>query len=155
MGQYKPNFVRVYGRSIEALDFPIPGRTFLTKKSMKTLRADSDLKTVALHHLIRIKGRKYAEEINAMDKRFKDTNYEPDPERVKKYVHLIREASIDEIRKHDVILCTTAVGSNPKILEACSIHQVRIAFVCSTVVYPHKDVHLYYFLETMVCLFRI
>ncbi|XP_052774243.1 helicase with zinc finger domain 2-like isoform X1 [Mya arenaria] len=126
MRKFKPNFVRVYGRSIEAIDFPIPGRTFLSKKSTRTLQADADLKSVALHHLIRIKGKPYAEEIKALDKYFAKKKYAPDPEKVPKYVHLIREASIAEIRNHDVILCTTAVGSNPKVLEATQVHQVIV-----------------------------
>ncbi|XP_052254570.1 helicase with zinc finger domain 2-like [Dreissena polymorpha] len=126
MGTCKPNFVRVYGRSIEAIDFPIPGRTFLSKKSTRTSKADERLKSVTLHHLIREKGKPYAEEIKAMDRFFKKTNYAPMPEQARKYVHLIREACIDEIRKHDVILCTTAVGSNPKVLEATSVHQVIV-----------------------------
>ncbi|KAH3699068.1 hypothetical protein DPMN_074022 [Dreissena polymorpha] len=126
MGNYKPNFIRVYGRSIEAMDFPIPGRTFVSKKSTRTLKPDAILKSVTLHHLIREKGKKYAEEIKAMDQFFKKNNYAPMPKEVSRYVHLIREASIDEIRKHDVILCTTAVGSNPKVLEATSVHQVIV-----------------------------
>ncbi|XP_053394362.1 helicase with zinc finger domain 2-like isoform X2 [Mercenaria mercenaria] len=126
MEHYKPNFIRVYGRSIEAIDFPIPGRTFLSKRSTRSSHTDPDLKSVALHHLIREKGKKYAEEIKARDKFFKEHNYEPMPELVKEYVHTIREASIDEIRKYDVILCTTAVGANPKVLEATNVYQVIV-----------------------------
>ena len=129
MGEYKPNFVRVYGRSIEAMEFPIPGRTFISKKSTRSLCGDIDLKDVSLHHLIRQKGKKHAEDIVAYDKMFKDADYMPMPEEVKRYVHIVREASIDEIRKHDVILCTTAVGSNPKVLEATKVHQVH-SFSC-------------------------
>jgi len=125
MGNYTPKFVRVYGRSIEALDFPIPGRTFLSKKSTRNQLADHELKEVALHHLIRKKGKKHAEEITALDAKFKANGYKPDP-KVSHYVHMIRQASIDEIRKHDVILCTTAVGSNPKVLEATSVYQVIV-----------------------------
>ncbi|XP_045159228.1 helicase with zinc finger domain 2-like isoform X2 [Mercenaria mercenaria] len=126
MGNYCPDFVRVYGRSIEALDFPIPGRTFLSKRSTRNQKTSPVLYPVALHHLIRQKGKKYAEEINAYDKLFKANNYEPMPEKVAAYVRIVREASIDEIRKHDVILCTTAVGSNPKVLKATSVHQVIV-----------------------------
>ena len=86
--------------------------------------ADEQLRSVSLHHLIRMKGETYAEDITAMDRQFKANNYAPDPIKVKKYVHLIREASIQMIRKYDVILCTTAVGSNPKVLEASNIFQV-------------------------------
>ena len=88
------------------------------------LPADEKLRSVSLHHLIRVKGEKLAEEITAMDRMFAATNYAPDPTNVKRYVHLIREASIEMIRKYDVILCTTAVGSNPKVLEASNIFQV-------------------------------
>ncbi|XP_060566279.1 helicase with zinc finger domain 2-like isoform X2 [Ruditapes philippinarum] len=126
MGNYCPDFVRVYGRSIEALDFPIPGRTFLSKRSTRNQKTSPVLYPVALHHLIRQKGKKYAEEINAYDKLFKDNNYMPMPEKVSAYVRIVREASIDEIRKHDVILCTTAVGSNPKVLKASNVHQVIV-----------------------------
>ena len=86
--------------------------------------ADEQLRSVSLHHLIRMKGETYAEEITAMDRQFKANNYAPDPIKVKKYVHMIREASIQMISKYDVILCTTAVGSNPKVLEASNIFQV-------------------------------
>ncbi|XP_060554261.1 helicase with zinc finger domain 2-like, partial [Ruditapes philippinarum] len=126
MGNYCPDFVRVYGRSIEALDFPIPGRTFLSKTSTRNQKTSPILYPVALHHLIRQKGKKYAEEINAYDKLFKANNYMPMPEKVAAYVRVVREASIDEIRKHDVILCTTAVGSNPKMLKALNVHQVIV-----------------------------
>lgn len=122
--KFRPNIVRVYGKSIEAMDFPIPGRTFLSKKSTRNLQVPSELYPVALHHIIRQKGKKYAEEINAFDKLFKQNNYEPMPEEVREYVSVIRNASIDEIRKHDVILCTTAVGSNPKVLQAADVYQV-------------------------------
>ena len=88
--------------------------------------ADQELKEVSLHHLIRKKGEKNAEEITAFDRMFKAKKYAPDPVNVKKYVHLIRESSIEMIRKYNVILCTTAVGSNPKVLEAASVFQVNV-----------------------------
>ncbi|KAL4236479.1 helicase [Mactra antiquata] len=126
MGKYTPNFVRIYGRSIEAQDFPIPGRTFLSKKSTRNQKTNSIIQPVALHYLIRKKGKKHAEEINALDKLFKANQYQSMPDEVRKYVHLVREASIDEIRKYDIILCTTAVGSNPKVLEATNVQQVIV-----------------------------
>lgn len=127
MGNLKPDFVRVYGRSIETLEFPVPGRTFQSKKTIRTQSTPHRLKEVALHHLIRDPTKsKHAKGILQFGKLFKDNNYKPMPLEVKKYVHLVREASIDEIRKHDVILCTTAVGSNPKVLQVTSVQQVRL-----------------------------
>lgn len=128
MGKFRPKFVRVYGRSIEALDFPIPGRTFLSKRSTRNQKTAVTLHSVALHYLIREKGKKNAEEIRELDKLFKDNDYAPMAEKAQRYVHIIREASIDEIRKHDVILCTTAVGSNPKVLAATSVQQVYLVW---------------------------
>ncbi|XP_053391000.1 helicase with zinc finger domain 2-like isoform X2 [Mercenaria mercenaria] len=126
MGKHCPKFVRVYGRSIEAIDFPIPGRTFQSKRSTRSQETPKAVYPVALHHLIRKDGRKYAKQIKELDQLFKDNAYKPMPIEVKKYVHLVREASIDEIRKYDVILCTTAVGSNPKVLQATDVHQVIV-----------------------------
>ena len=126
LGELCPNIVRVYGRSIEAVDFPIPGRSFLSKRSTHNAKADDELQSVALHHLIRQKGKPYAEEINSFDKQFKQTNYAPDIEKVRRYLRVIREASIAEIKKHEVILCTTAVASNPKLRDGSSIFQVLL-----------------------------
>ena len=124
LGELCPKIVRVYGRSIEAVDFPIPGKSFLSKRSTHNAKPDDELKSVCLHHLIRQKGKPFAELINAYDQKFKKKNYEADPEAVKKYLRLIREASVDELKQHEVILCTTAVASNPKLRDGTDIYQV-------------------------------
>ena len=126
LGQLCPKVVRVYGRSIEAVDFPIPGKSFLSKRSTHNAKADEELQSVALHHLIRQKGKPSAEQINAFDRKFQKTKYEPDPVAVKQYLKLLRDASIEELKKHEVILCTTAVASNPKIREGSNIFQVYL-----------------------------
>ena len=128
LGNLCPNIVRVYGRSIEAYDFPIPGKSFLSRRSTHNAKADEELRSVALHHLIRQKGKPFAEEIKKYDTMFKNTNYQSDQAKVKVYLKLLRDASIAELKEHDVILCTTAVGSNPKIQEATDIFQVIIFF---------------------------
>ncbi|KAK3600371.1 hypothetical protein CHS0354_015987 [Potamilus streckersoni] len=124
--EHCPNIVRMYGRSIEAVDFPIPGKTFLSKRSMRDSKAAEDLTDISLHHLIRKKRKPYAEEINAFEKRFKLPDYIPDHKEVQKYIHLLRVATVEELRKHDVILCTTAVASNAKLLEGTDIYQIII-----------------------------
>ena len=40
LGEKTPNFLRVYGRSIEAMDYPIPGRTFLSRRSTHNLKGN-------------------------------------------------------------------------------------------------------------------
>ena len=124
LGQQCPKIVRIYGRSIEAVDFPIPGRSFSSKRSSLNAKADDELKSVALHHLIRQKGKPYAEKINNYDRMFKDSNYEANPKAVKHYLKLIRDASVEELDNHEVILCTTAVASNPKIRDGTKVFQV-------------------------------
>ncbi|KAK3609926.1 hypothetical protein CHS0354_036695 [Potamilus streckersoni] len=124
--EHCPNIVRMYGRSIEAVEFPIPGKTFLSKRSMREAKAAEDIADISLHHLIRKKGKKYAEEINAMDKKFRQPGYILDYREVKKYIHILRLATVDELKKHDVILCTTAVASNAKFLEGTDIYQIII-----------------------------
>ena len=124
LGELCPKIVRVYGRSMEAVDFPIPGKSFLSKRSTRNAKPDDVLKSVALHHLIRQKGKPYAELINADDNKFKERNYKADPEAVKKYLRTIREASVHELKQNEVILCTTAVASNSKIHDGTDIFQV-------------------------------
>lgn len=127
LGPLCPKFVRVYGRTIEALDFPVPGRTFTYKKT-KDLKVDEQLKEVALHHVIRKKDKPFAERLKFYDDSFAAKGYQIDSpdmfEDIRKYLGLIRDASIEEIKENDVILCTTAVGSNPKVLEGANVHQV-------------------------------
>ena len=124
LGKLCPNIVRVYGRSIEAADFPIPNRSFPSKRTTHNTKSDNELQSVALHHIIRQKGKPYAEEINNFDKQFKQTHYAPDTGNVKRYLRAIRDASIAEIKEHEVILCTTAFAANPKLLDGSSIFQV-------------------------------
>ncbi|KAL3868501.1 hypothetical protein ACJMK2_041302 [Sinanodonta woodiana] len=124
--EHCPNIVRMYGRSIEAVEFPIPGKTFLSKRSMRESKAAKDIADVSLHHLIRKKGKKYAEEINALDRKFGQPNYVFDYMEVKNYIHILKLATIDELKRHDVILCTTAVASNAKLLEGTDIYQIII-----------------------------
>ena len=124
LGNLRPDIVRVYGRSIEETEFPIPGKPLISKGT-KNAKADEEIKSVVLHHLIRQKGKPYAEEINAYDRNFKRVKYVVDRAEVDEYVRVVKEASIKELKRHDVILCTTAVGSNPRIREGTTVFQVK------------------------------
>ncbi|XP_060594499.1 regulator of nonsense transcripts 1-like [Ruditapes philippinarum] len=48
------------------------------------------------------------------------------PTKEKEYVKLIAKASIEEMQKYDVLLCTTAVGANPKLIKASDVSQIII-----------------------------
>ncbi|KAK3609928.1 hypothetical protein CHS0354_036697 [Potamilus streckersoni] len=124
--EHCPNIVRMYGRSIEAVEFPIPGKTFLSKRSMRECKAAEDIADISLHHLIRKTGKTYAEEITAYDRKFKQQGYIPNYKEVQAYIHLLKLATVVELKRHDVILCTTAVASNAKLLEGTDIYQIII-----------------------------
>ena len=128
LGEACPDILRVYGRSIEDRDYPVPGRIFLSGKSVRNSKSDPELKDITLHHIIRRFGKPHADEIKAFDKKFKDPNYIPDQNDAKRYKSLVRKASVEELKAHDIILCTTAVGTNPKVTKGTesSIFQLII-----------------------------
>ncbi|XP_045159234.2 helicase with zinc finger domain 2-like [Mercenaria mercenaria] len=126
MGEHRPKFVRVYGRTIETEKFPIPGKNFVTKRSTKNQAADPELESVSLHHLIRKPENTFSERIKEFDKLFAVNKNKPMPIKEKEYAKLIAKASIEEMKKYDVILCTTAVGTNPKLLRATDISQIIV-----------------------------
>jgi hypothetical protein len=123
LGDLCPDFVRIYGKATESLDYPIPGISF-SSKGTSIHKADSTLKGVSLHHLIRSEGNIHAAEINALEERFRAENRRPDPEPYHRYLDVLRLATSSEIRKHDIILCTTGVASNPNLLRAAEVYQV-------------------------------
>jgi len=47
------DFVRLYGGSLENLDYPIPGRVYSTKAGSRDSATDEDLRQLSIHHLIR------------------------------------------------------------------------------------------------------
>ncbi|XP_045159242.2 helicase with zinc finger domain 2-like isoform X2 [Mercenaria mercenaria] len=123
LGTYCPNIVRVYGQTIEEKVFPVPGH--LPRKGQT---ADDQLKSVSLHLLIRKDDRRYAKEIQIYDKKFKEyrASSQANIDITKGYKKLIRKASVDEIKQHDVILCTTSVACSIKVTRGADIQQVII-----------------------------
>jgi hypothetical protein len=124
MGEHRPKFVRVYGQTIECDTHQIPGRGFLSKRSIKNQSADPSLEAVSLHKLIRQPGNTYSDRIRALDALFAKNENRRMPTKEKEYVKLIAKASIEEMQKYDVLLCTTAVGANPKLIKASDVSQV-------------------------------
>ena len=126
MGEHKLNFVRVYGETIELDTYPIPGKDFFSKRTTKNQSADPELEAVSLHNLIRKPGNKYSDEIQQYDALFEHSENKRMPAKERNYAKLISKASIEEMRKYDVLLCTTAVGANPKLVSATDISQVSV-----------------------------
>ncbi|KAK3577503.1 hypothetical protein CHS0354_026457 [Potamilus streckersoni] len=121
-----PKIVRLYGRSIEALDYPIPGAEFTSKRSMRYLKSDENLHDITVHHLIRKIGKPFAEQIREFDRRFRNENYIPHFEEVSKYMSLISKATVEELQQYEVIMCTTGVATSPKLLKGTNIYQLII-----------------------------
>ncbi|KAK3577500.1 hypothetical protein CHS0354_026454 [Potamilus streckersoni] len=121
-----PDIVRLYGRSIEALEYPIPGAVFTSSRSMRDLKAAQNLRAISIHHLIRKTDRPFAEEIAEFDRKFSNKDYIPHYEEVSKYRSLIRKATVEELQQHEIILCTTGVATSPKLLMGTNIYQLII-----------------------------
>ncbi|XP_071821610.1 3'-5' exoribonuclease HELZ2-like isoform X1 [Apostichopus japonicus] len=105
------SIVRVYSESIEQQDFPMPGVSSVERKfgSREEAKMDPQHRNIALHHMIRAHSAPHAQAIKAIEKNFKKV-----PIRITKAVkrtvkelkNLIKSAMIEELKNHQVILCT-------------------------------------------------
>ncbi|ESO11598.1 hypothetical protein HELRODRAFT_71671 [Helobdella robusta] len=111
-----PKIIRVYGESQERNIFPLP--RFLGNASMTRgyeLQDKREYKDIALHYLIRKPGRKYADEIREFDERFQNNIHIP--ENISKYQKLLKEASAEELKNYEIILCTCPASTNSRLLH--------------------------------------
>lgn len=115
----------MYGGALECKEFPIPGKVFSMKQTESV--PDETLRDISLHHIIRKPGNEYAEKIRDFDRKFKNKK-DIDYRDIKEYKRYISKAVKDEIPKYDVILCTTAVATSSRLLNATarSIYQLVI-----------------------------
>jgi hypothetical protein len=111
------DFVRLYGGSLENLDYPIPGRVYSTKAGSRDSATDEDLRHLSVHHLIRDPEKPHAFELDQYERTFRNNPRNIDAEKVKEYTKLITQATINEISEHDIIFCTTAMATNKRLLE--------------------------------------
>ncbi|XP_071119501.1 3'-5' exoribonuclease HELZ2-like isoform X2 [Haliotis cracherodii] len=66
-----PDILRVYGKSVEQVDFPVPIKIGVSNKRRKILKSDPELREVTLHHVIRQDGKPHASEIRVYDEKFR------------------------------------------------------------------------------------
>ena len=132
LGNNCPKIVRVYSEVLENHIFPIP-RDSMQGGSMKGRRYElidkDENKDIALHHIIRQKGKKFAEKIKAFDRRFEDCRDTPEEitdEEVEIYQKLITDAAVHELKSFDVILCTCAASASPRMVKGANIRQLII-----------------------------
>ena len=105
----KLKIARLYGSSIERLDFPVPGRDYSTRRMTRESKTDENLKGISIHHLIRQPGKILADQFNESTL--------VDIKEIKAYMQLVQEATIEELSHYDVIFCTTAMATNVKVLK--------------------------------------
>ncbi|KAL3868499.1 hypothetical protein ACJMK2_041300 [Sinanodonta woodiana] len=121
-----PKMVRIYGKTIENIDFPMHGRTMISKKSLRDTKPDESLRDISMHYLIRQDGKTYASELKTFDQKFKRKDYKPTLEEFKEYKSLRYKARVEELKEHEVILCTTAVATNRILHSNANIWQLVI-----------------------------
>lgn len=115
------DMVRLYGNSLENKDYPTPGKHFATSASSRENRPDPDLKEISVHNLIRQRDSLHSNEINDYDGKFylfrSDKGFKPTIRDIRRYKHIVSEAAQEELKKHDVIFCTTAVTTSPRFIK--------------------------------------
>lgn len=115
------DMIRLYGNSLENKDYPIPGKHFATSASSKENRPDPALKNISVHNLIRQDDSLHSSEINDFDCKFdlfrSGKSYKPTIRDIRRFKHIVSEAAQEELKKHDVIFCTTAVTTSPRFIK--------------------------------------
>lgn len=111
-----PSIIRFYGSSVEESVFGLPGKDVVEQYG-SDYKPDPDMDEISVHHLVRQHG-DYSEEIRKAEARFKQHPHCIDSKTLLHYRDMLRNATIDEIKKHDVILCTLSMATSPKLLEA-------------------------------------
>ncbi|ESO86616.1 hypothetical protein LOTGIDRAFT_235246 [Lottia gigantea] len=131
LGNRCPKIVRVYGRTVVFCDFPVPGRASPSRAARREGQCPEDLHNVALHHIIRQKGKPYADKICEFDKKFKKEIQFPESQgitkmMIKTYHKLVRQAEEEELPLYEAILCTTGVGGNKRTMKNLKVFQCII-----------------------------
>lgn len=115
------DMVRLYGNALENIDFPIPGEHFSTFASSEKYRPDPDLKDISIHQIIRKGDSLNAVEITYLDCKLKgfqnDKSSKSALKDVRRYKHILNEATEEELGKHHVIFCTIAETTSPRFIK--------------------------------------
>uniref|UniRef100_H9GHU7 Helicase with zinc finger 2 n=1 Tax=Anolis carolinensis TaxID=28377 RepID=H9GHU7_ANOCA len=118
--------LRVYGETIESMEFPYPGSSLnISRKSQRESKPDPEIRRITLHHVIRHPSRPYSSEICAFDARVKRGDQITDEE-VEQYKQLLNKARKLELECHDVILCTCSASSGNNLKQFLNVRQVLV-----------------------------
>ncbi|XP_078507821.1 3'-5' exoribonuclease HELZ2 isoform X1 [Lissotriton helveticus] len=117
--------LRVYSEQMEVVDYPYPGSSMhLSFKSLRDGRPQEELRSITLHHRIRMQTNEYHSEILEFDARIR-AREELSEYDIKEYKSLLSAAREVELQRHDVILCTCCTASNNS-LSKLNITQILI-----------------------------
>ena len=109
------------------MDFPIPRD--LLKPNKQKPKTDKLLQDISLHFLIRQEGKPYTKDIKDFDDRFATNQKTPEnvtDGELKEYRKLILEASVEELKNYDIVLCTCSASSSKRLLHGTNIAQIII-----------------------------
>lgn len=125
------SIIRVYSESIERQEFPLPGVSSVERKfgSREEARMDPRHRNISLHHRIRAQGALYADEINGIER-----DLRRESSRVTKTVkrkiaqlkQLISNAMIEELKKHQVILCTCNASGRHLLTKEGALNVIQV-----------------------------
>ncbi|XP_039182872.1 helicase with zinc finger domain 2 isoform X1 [Crotalus tigris] len=123
-GYLKP--LRVYGETIETMDFPYPGSNLqISRKAQRNAKSKPEIRSITLHYLIRGKHNPYSGRILAFDERVK-RGEEITEDEIDRYKRLLNKARGFELERHEVVLCTCSASSSNFLAEHLQVKQVLI-----------------------------
>ena len=150
--------IRVYSEMLERQLFPIPrdcnAEKYSNSRQYNLAGKEHVNKDKALHFLIRQPSNSFSAQIIRYDKKFKQNEKTPEKisqDDIDKYKQLIYIASVEEIRKHDIIFCTCAISASGRIKEGANIAQV-IVDECAMCIEPEVFVPLVSFKPQQIVL---
>ncbi|MGH0156998.1 UNVERIFIED_CONTAM: hypothetical protein FKN15_032931 [Acipenser sinensis] len=107
--------LRVYSEQMEMIEFPYPGSILqLSRKSIREGKPKAELRSITLHHRIRMSENPFSTQILSFDARIRREEDLTDEE-VEQYKHTLSKARQYELAKHDVILCTCTAAASPSL----------------------------------------
>ncbi|XP_073708722.1 LOW QUALITY PROTEIN: 3'-5' exoribonuclease HELZ2-like [Garra rufa] len=118
--------LRVYSDQMEKLEFPYPGFNLkMSRNSKRGEKPNTELSSIALHHLIRKDNNPYSAQISAFDMKIRRGDSFTDEEK-KLYKDILQKARKHELQQHDVILCTCTAASHPILAKVLDFKQIII-----------------------------
>ncbi|KAK0154508.1 Helicase with zinc finger domain 2 [Merluccius polli] len=123
--------LRVYSQQVEMLDYPYPGSSLqLSRSALRQEHSKPQLRSITLHHLMRMDHNPFSQEIKVFDNKIKRAFQKEEAEltddEVDQYKALLRKAREFELKRHDIILCTCTASSSPGLTSAVSARQILI-----------------------------